>query len=69
MSILEVIVPTGEIIEREPSQQELAQRAKDIATEQAKITEAEAKAEAKATAFAKLAVLGLEPDDLKALGL
>lgn len=60
---------TGETIEREATAQELAQWEKDAAVIAA---EAELKAQALAKreqAIAKLAVLGLEIDDLKALGL
>lgn len=64
---------TGEIIERELTEQELAQQEKDTATAiriqkelEALKTEAETK---KAAAEAKLAALGLTADDLKALGL
>lgn len=61
-------VETGEIIEREMNAAELADyenaqiEAEEIATKQA-----QAKA-AKETAFAKLSALGLDLDDLKALG-
>jgi len=62
-------VETGEIIEREMNAQELAQRQADIA-QAAAIAEAQAEAQAKREAsLAKLAALGLDEDDLKALGL
>ena len=60
---------TGEVIEREMNDEELAQLALDKAESEARaqaIAEAQAKREA---AISKLAALGLEPDDLKALGL
>ncbi len=60
---------TGEILEREMNTQELAKLERiqqDFAAKVAAREEAEAKREA---ALAKLAALGLDPDDLKALGL
>ena len=60
---------TGEIIERDLTEQELAQIEIDK-TNETKRLEAVAKAEAdRASAQAKLAALGLTADDLKALGL
>lgn len=62
-------VKTGKVIEREMNAKELAQWQKDQDEGEA---EAQAKAEAvaaKAAAEAKLAVLGLTADDLRALGL
>ena len=60
---------TGEIIEREMNAQELAVWESDKAKSQAK-TEAQAiKETAKAAAEAKLAALGLDADDLRALSL
>jgi hypothetical protein len=60
-------------IKREYTEEEYAQHAIDFAEYEASIAAAEAaaeKAEAdKAAAEAKLAVLGLTTDDLKALGL
>ena len=59
---------TGEEIEREMNAEELAQLEKDrldSAVDKQMTIEAEAKRQA---ALAKLAALGLEPDDLKALG-
>ncbi len=62
-------VETDEIIDREMTNDELAQ----YEAEQAKFikdkSDAEAKAEAKAIAETKLAALGLTAEDLKALGL
>jgi membrane protein involved in colicin uptake len=60
---------TGEEIEREMNAKELEQWEKDQASAAA---QAQAKAEAaakKAAAEAKLALLGLDADDLRALGL
>ena len=62
-------VTTGEVINREMSNAEFAQYEIDQANYVAKQTEAEAKAQAKATAEGKLAALGLTTDDLRALGL
>lgn len=59
----------GEFIDREMNDDEFAQWQKDKAESDAKKAEA-AEAEAKKeAALAKLAALGLEQDDLKALGL
>lgn len=64
---------TGEVVERELTEDELTQQAIDdansLAEKAAQVAEAEAKAAAKATAEAKLASLGLTTEDLKALGL
>jgi hypothetical protein len=62
-------VETGEIIDREMNNQELAQWEKDLADIEATKAAKAAKAAAKAQAEAKLEALGLTPDDLKALGL
>ena len=62
-------VETGEIVEREMNAEELAQWETDKAKAKA---EAQVKAEAvakRAAALAKLEALGLDEDDLKALGL
>jgi len=71
--IIEVNCETGEVIERELTDNEIAQRKIDAENEIAEtkaIAEAAAKAEAdKVAAEAKLAALGLTADDLKALGL
>jgi hypothetical protein len=62
-------IATGEIIERNMTQTEIAQRnALAEETEITKTKELRAQ-EAKAAAEAKLAALGLTSDDLKALGL
>lgn len=60
---------TNEIIEREMNAEELAQYKKDLEEVAAKAQIAQAKADAKANVEAKLATLGLTPDDLKVLGL
>ncbi len=64
---------TGEEIERAMTDDEQAARnldiANDAARKAAKQLDDKAQADAKATAEAKLAALGLTTDDLKALGL
>jgi len=62
-------IETNEIIERDMTNDELAQYQKDQAEALELKAEAEAKAQAKAAAEAKLAALGLTAEDLKALGL
>lgn len=63
------IYTDGVPLDREMNDEEYAQHLKDLeATEAFKQKEAEAQAK-KAAAEAKLAALGLEPDDLRALGL
>ena len=69
MIILEHNVETGQVIEREATAEELAQKVIDDAQTAARLAEAEAKATAKATAQSKLAALGLTVEDLQALGL
>ena len=60
---------TGEVIEREMNAEELAEwENNQIKAEEAKAAKAAAQAKREA-ALAKLEALGLEPDDLKALGL
>ncbi len=51
------------------SAQEIAIIEANIAKAEIELTQAQIKAQAKATAEAKLAALGLTADDLKALGL
>ena len=62
---------TGEVIEREATTEEIAQRAKDavaVAAWKKEIEKAEnAKATAKASALAKLAALGLTEDEVNGL--
>ena len=60
---------TGEVIEREMNAAELAIIAQDKIDRDAKQEQAAAALAAKETAEAKLAMLGLTTDDLKALGL
>jgi len=64
-------VETGEFIERDLNAEELAQQAIDEAKyqeqQEIKQTEEEAKAAAKASAEAKLAALGLTPEEIAAL--
>lgn len=62
-------IETDEIIEREMNKEELAQWEKDQKEENERLKAEAAKAAKKAEAEAKLAALGLEPDDLRALGL
>jgi hypothetical protein len=57
------------ITERDFTEAELAQQAKDLENEELRKAEVQAKAEAKAAAEAKLVSLGLDLDDLRALGL
>ena len=67
----EVNVTTGEVIEREPTAEELAQEAADQAATAAAKAEQDAKdaaaAAAKASARDKLAVLGLTEEEIAAL--
>jgi hypothetical protein len=60
---------TGEVIEREMTDNELAQYEANQAAEVARQAAEAAKVAEKAAALAKLAALGLTEDDLKALGL
>jgi hypothetical protein len=71
--ITEIFALTNEVIERDATLEELAQigadnqaRAERLAAEEAAKAQAEVKRQA---AIAKLAALGLDEDDLKALGL
>lgn len=60
---------TGETIQREANENELAQWEKDAAVIAAETRLKEQVLAKREEAIAKLAVLGLEIDDLKALGL
>lgn len=60
---------TGEIIDREMTDEEYALFKADVEANAERQAEAETKSAKKAAAEAKLADLGLTPDDLKALGL
>lgn len=68
---IEVNCETGEVIERPLTQEELADReamaAQAEADRLAAESEAQAIADAKASAQAKLAALGLTPDEISAL--
>lgn len=71
--VKEVNFATGESVEREFTEDELAQRELDWQNYQSALrTKAEAEEQAQAkrsAALAKLAAIGLDEDDLKALGL
>lgn len=58
---------TGEIIEREFTEKELAQYKKDLAAYKKQQAELEAKAAARVSALAKLAELGLSEAEIAAL--
>jgi hypothetical protein len=60
---------TNEIIDREMTNEEFAEYEKQKAKDLVASEEEAARAAAKAAAEAKLAALGLDADDLKALGL
>jgi hypothetical protein len=60
---------TGQVVEREINAKELEQWEKDQASAAAQAQAKEQAAVKKAAAEAKLAALGLDADDLKALGL
>jgi hypothetical protein len=62
-------VETGEIFERDLTEQEIAQSAIDKAETERLLAERETKAQVKIAAEGKLAALGLTTDDLRALGL
>ena len=66
MTILEHNVETGEVIEREPTAEELAQKAIDDAQIAARLAEAEAKAQAKAVLLERLGLTQEEFDTLTA---
>ena len=70
MTIPMIRINTGtEIIDRQMNAEELEQWQKDQLQGQAKQQAELDKAAKKAAAESKLAALGLEPDDLRALGL
>jgi hypothetical protein len=62
-------VETGEVTEIELTSAELAKLKADAEQVQLELDEAEAKAQTKLAAQAKLAALGLTVEDLQALGL
>lgn len=63
----ELFSETGEVIERELNDSEMAQYEADLAAQSAKIAESEAKEAARLATIEKLAALGLTPEDLAAL--
>lgn len=69
--VIEIDAITGEVVERDFTEEELAQRAADLAAfeeaEAARIAEEEAKTAAKTSAVEKLAALGLTEEEVKAL--
>ena len=67
--MVRIYTSQDEYIDREMNATEFAQYQKDQAEADARKTEAETKAQAKAAAEGKLAALGLTTDDLRALGL
>ena len=71
LTIIEMNCETGEITERPLNAEELAQREIDMAAHAIEVAEREAaeaaKADAKASAQAKLAALGLTADEIAAL--
>jgi len=58
---------TGEVIERELTSVEITDRAGIAEAEAERATEAQAKADARESALAKLAALGLTQDEINAL--
>jgi len=60
-------VETGEVIEREMTIEEIANRTARLDADNSVKAEATAKAEARASALAKLAALGLSADEIAAL--
>jgi hypothetical protein len=65
----EINCETGEVVEREFTDEELAQQKIDAASELQASKLRKAKEKAKAEAQSKLAALGLTVEDLTALGL
>lgn len=69
--VVEINVETGEVIERDFTEEELAQRKKDEAefkkAEKARVAAEKKDAETKANALAKLAALGLTEEEAKAV--
>ena len=60
-------VETGEVIEREMTSEEIANKTARLNADNAVKAEAEAKTIARASALAKLAALGLSADEIAAL--
>ena len=69
MPIITIFNADGEVIEREMTSDELAQWEADKAQAEAELEAKNQAALAKAAAEAKLVALGLDLDDLRALGL
>lgn len=67
--LIKIVEVDGTEIEREMNDEEFAQWEADVAADIARVAELESALEKKEAAEAKLAVLGLTADDLKALGL
>jgi len=67
--VTQVNCETGEVVLRDMTQTEIEQREKDYANAEIRKAEIAAKVQAKETAQAKLAALGLTLEDLQALGL
>jgi hypothetical protein len=65
--IMEVNVLTGEIIERELNETEIAERNNSQSAFEAQLAEQDAKAAARTSALAKLAELGLTAEEIAAL--
>jgi len=69
--VVEIDAITGEVIERSFTEEELVQRAADLAAfeeaEAIRIAEEEAKTAAKASAVEKLAALGLTEEEVRAI--
>ena len=69
MKVTDVDVPTGKIVERDATPEELQQMEADKLAHEAEEAAKLAKAAKKEAASAKLEALGLDADDLRALGL
>lgn len=67
LTVIEIDASTGELVERPLSDKELAQRKIDLAAQKTAETEAKAKADARTSALAKLAELGLTAEEIAAL--
>lgn len=68
-TVLVIDASTGESYERALTDEEIAQRLKDTVENDKWIADEEARLAKKEIALAKLSALGLDADDLKALGL
>lgn len=60
-------VKTGEVVEREMTNEEIVNKTAKLEADNAVKAEAEAKATARASALSKLAALGLSADEIAAL--